>query len=661
MNQKYLKQIFIGTVLILLSACQYDSDYSAGESYSNIGTSNLSAAEESPGLSQEDVVTSGGTYVGPMDDQQATTVDNNSSETTEVTAQVEPVAESIRFEEATIDAGSAESEPVVTTGPVTEPTEQPAVSHETQQSSTQASAAAETSSTVVTANNQNSPFGTNISSIRDWETGQMFVDVFKAARPFHIHSPQEIVYDADGWPKNLNGKVARTYLLTNIPTDAIPTGRYSVLYDGKGTIKYHGHTRLVKRESGKDIINVAAGEGTMILEVTNSDPNNHIRNIRVIMPGGICESNPLQHASAANDCPNNDYLDYETHHETIRFNPDFLRYLTSFKVLRFMDMQDTNHSYHVNWQDMTSLSNATWAPVRGDKKGGAPIEVMVDMANRVNADVWFCMPHQATDDYVREFSDYVRDNLKPGSKAYVEYSNEVWNSIFPQSSYALEQGVALNLDPSPHTAKLKYFGKRSLEIFKIWEDSFKGTNRLVRVMSAQAANAWASKTVLEVADDIAKEVDALAIAPYFGGDPTPFRQATNVSDIFAKLRDPNYDQSFQKVMEKVRQHAEVADKSGVDLISYEGGQHLVDWTTSKDDDHPNLLFYAANSDPQMGALYKEYFQAWKEAGGKLFIHFSSPSRWAKYGSWGIKQHLNENDSPKHDAIMEFIDSNPKWW
>lgn len=62
----------------------------------------------------------------------------------------------------------------------------------------------------------------------------------------------------------------------------------------------------------------------------------------------------------------------------------------------------------------------------------------------------------------------------------------------------------------------------------------------------------------------------------------------------------------------------------MDLIAYEGGQGLVDFKTSKDNEHPNPLLYAANRDPRMAGLYTQFLEGWKAAGGQLFMHYSSP-------------------------------------
>ena len=96
----------------------------------------------------------------------------------------------------------------------------------------------------------------------------------------------------------------------------------------------------------------------------------------------------------------------------------------------------TNGSEIRTWDDRPKPDDATFS------KKGVALEVMIDLCNRQQADAWFCMPHLADDDYVRNFARTVKEQLDPSRKVYVEYSNEVWNSQFPQTRLQLGEGQA---------------------------------------------------------------------------------------------------------------------------------------------------------------------------------------------------------------------------
>ena len=90
---------------------------------------------------------------------------------------------------------------------------------------------------------------------------------------------------------------------------------------------------------------------------------------------------------------------------------------------------------------------------------------MIDLCNRLQVDPWFCIPHLADDDYVRQFATMVRERLDPKLKVYVEHSNEVWNGQFAQARYAKEEGRRLGLSDNDFQAQLYYHSMRSVQIF----------------------------------------------------------------------------------------------------------------------------------------------------------------------------------------------------
>ena len=66
------------------------------------------------------------------------------------------------------------------------------------------------------------------------------------------------------------------------------------------------------------------------------------------------------------------------------------------------------------------------------------------------------------------------------------------------------------------------------------------------------------------------------------------------------------------------------------------------------------LFIEANRDPRMGEIYNEYLTKWHELGGGLFMNFSSIKKPSKWGSWGVLEHVEQQGSPKYDALIDFI-------
>ncbi len=473
--------------------------------------------------------------------------------------------------------------------------------------------------------------GINLAGPADWNTELPFVDVFRMARPWisqRAGAPwgqgPKLELDEHGWVRRLEPNCWAETLLCTIPDGHYPSGRYHVSYRGRGRLEFGGAARVVRSEPGRIVLQVDARRGPIFLRVVETDPNDYVRDIHVIMPG------------------------FEQRWRDHPFHPLFLARWRGMACIRFMDWMKTNGSPIRRWSERPKPEDATFM-VRG-----VPLEWMIDLCNRLNADPWFCMPHQADDDYVRRFAEMVRERLKPGLKVYVEYSNEVWNPIFDQHAWAAEQGRRLGLTQKPWEAAWRYTGYRSRRIFRIWEDVFGGADRLIRVLAAQAVNPFVSRMVLESAA-AHEQADALAVAPYIGLNVAPDQAEAilqlGVNGLFRRL----WKRSLPRAIAAIGAQKQVADQYGLELIAYEGGQHLVGVRGAENNERLTRLFHRVNAHEEMARLYDAYFAAWQNAEGGLFCYFSSVARWNKWGSWGVLQYADEDPavSPKYRALVRW--------
>lgn len=533
--------------------------------------------------------------------------------------------------------------------------------HATTASSTSLSAAKGAFSTA----NAASPVGMNTNEVMESDASMPFIDLMHAAVPFQEASPWltkgNVAYDANGWPANLNGGQAGTRFLSNLPAAVIPEGTYTVLYDGEGDIQYMNDATLVERKPGVDSINIAAGSDGILnasLLITRSNPQNYVRNIRILPPGGICASNPFQRVASAAAC--GDYQSFVEHSGSIIFNPDFLNFMKDFRAIRFMNMSGVTRSTERSWADRNQLSKATWGGKEGSR--GAPLEIQVELANRLNADPWFTLPHAADDEFVRQYASYVKQHLNSNLKPHIEYSNEAWNTIFTQANYMIDMGMKLGLDSNAQRAGNRYYSQRAVEIFKIWEDVYGGSQRLVRILSGWTVNDKLSETIL-THKDAYKHVDALAIGPYVFGGHAEVHTVASVDQAFDLINNPVYRHSMEKELGYVRMQKAIADKYGIRLIAYEAGQGLADFKTTTDEEMPNPMLFAANRDPRMRDVYARLLNGWKAEGGTLFMHYTAPRTFTKHGPWGTKEYITQptSQAPKYQALLDFISSTPCWW
>ena len=147
-----------------------------------------------------------------------------------------------------------------------------------------------------------------------------------------------------------------------------------VSYTGKGALEYT-NARVLQRAPGQDTIQLAAypNDPMLVVVLTQTDPSDYLRDIRMLPAGGICSANPLKRVTSASACTGsgNSYRPFSRDHASIIFNPDFLEGVKKYKVIRFMDWQRTNKSpFGASWADRPLPSNQFYT---GD--AGVPLEV----------------------------------------------------------------------------------------------------------------------------------------------------------------------------------------------------------------------------------------------------------------------------------------------
>ncbi|MEI6491880.1 MAG: hypothetical protein WCO94_04960 [Verrucomicrobiota bacterium] len=485
--------------------------------------------------------------------------------------------------------------------------------------------------------------GINLAGPCDWNTELPFVDLMHFSRawtsqkkglPFGTGPALDL--DENGYPTWLNEGAWAESPLISFGGHPWPSGNYTVLYKGRGKLSFGASATGVSEEApGRMVVSLDSRKGDLHLSILETDPRDPVRDIHVIMPG------------------------FEKSWSSNPWNPLFLGRWRGVACIRFMDFMATNNSAIRTWTDRPRLSDSTFAG------RGVPLELLIDLSNRLHADPWFCIPHMASDDFVRSFAAMVSENLDPSLKAHIEYSTEVWNPGFEQNKYAAEKGLSLGLAKEPWEAAWLYTSKRSVEIFRIFEQVFGGRKRLARVLPAQSGNTFMARKLLDF-EKASGHADALAIAPYVGllvGE-TSDRYNPLTADVVEhwdvpQVLDRLRSQSLPEALDSMREFRELAASHGLDLIAYEGGQHLVGIRGAENNSALTGLFMAANSDPGMGTIYNRMLEGWQGAGGSLFCHFSSVSKWSKWGSWGTMQYFDDEpaDSPKLTALVTWAKRN----
>ncbi|MEH7827764.1 hypothetical protein [Gemmobacter denitrificans] len=517
----------------------------------------------------------------------------------------------------------------------------------------------------------NPSLGFGLAGVNDWTVQQPFLDVMKTARPWTGHKPGQWGgidhdglaaggwLDGNGWVRALPPGIeaVSTLVLTELPADAGGiAGRYVLRWRGKGDLRLEGRAQNISPVEGGLAFDYTPGEGSVLITLSALDATDPIRDMTLVREDRLAA--------------------FDAGHI---FNPDWLNRLRGVRLIRFMDWMATNNATLATIEDSPKPSDYTWA------RNGVPVEVMVALANELEADPWFTLPHLSSDAMVRFYAESVADLLMPGLKAHVELSNEVWNWQFTQSAWAEAEGKARW---GRDGAWLQFYALRATQVARIWTEAFgaEARDRLVRVIATQTGVPGMEVDILDAPlvkaeGDLApyESFDAYAVTGYFAGlmvtdvklplvkqwlaesaqaDPAnPYALA--VTRAAEELRDGRHsgiaEDTLQDVLTRILPYqAKVAKDRGLDLVMYEGGSHLVGIGPIVDDAEVVAFLQHLSYTPEMGALYSELLQGWAALTDQPFNAFVDIYTPGKWGSWGALRHLGD-DNPRWRVLARGCD------
>lgn len=324
---------------------------------------------------------------------------------------------------------------------------------------------------------------------------------------------------------------------------------------------------------------------------------------------------------------------------------DFVNEIKMYNTLRFMDWQRTNNNNDVNWTERTSPTSDHF-----NNGGEVALEWCVNLANRIDKNVWFCVPHKASDDYIRKLATFLRDNLEVDRKIFIEYSNETWNSVFQQNGYCMTQGKNGGYPGLNDNYKGEnYSMHRSLRVFGIFEEVFGSSNvgrwaRVRRVVSCGGNLDWVDKALRDIYKSTTynpnnRKIDFLAVAPYVGGGIDG--AASDVATKFRAETDKVYTNRVLVVEKSKNAYAIPA------MAAYEGGHHI----------NTNADKWSANS-----KIYAEYRYMLDKFKPKFahFVHYTHVGDWNGTNAWGAKRFTGQSDAEAHKyrALKDWAAANP---
>ncbi len=396
-----------------------------------------------------------------------------------------------------------------------------------------------------------------------------------------------------------------------------PTGQYVCTWGGTGSVQISGDVSVQQTSANSALVTIREGN-----EGVNMRRVGEVTRVSLMRPEHETRISP--------------------------FHPAFLKTLEPFSVLRFMDWAGTNGSSLRRWADRPRKGQQTQAG-----KHGVAIEYMIELCNELKADPWFCIPHEADDEYIRRHAELVKDRLHKDAKVYIEYSNEVWNSQFSQHKYIRGRGDGETYSPAFFDA----WAERCRNVFEIWSEVFgdEADGRLVRVAAVHLQNPWVAEQMLPRLEG---KFDAVSPAGYFGvthKQTQKFHAGTSVD----RLLDLCEENIRQDNRDWYQRHGDLTQRwtkklgRPIRMIAYEAGQHLTAHGNDKLAYYDILL--EAQTHPRIYGLYLLNMRLFEQAGGELFVAFNDVSRPGKHGSWGHLARQDEpiSDAPKYRALLDY--------
>lgn len=512
----------------------------------------------------------------------------------------------------------------------------------------------------------NPSVGAGLEGMTDWSTEMPFIDIQKLSRAWtatrtdYGDTPIGSAQDQYGHLLRMPEGAVRveTVLLTDYPAAMVSAaGRFRVRVRGRGRMVLpHGSGEIVVNGPAEHWFTNVPNGHAKFLGFTQIDPADPIRILDIVHERNIA-------AFARGEV----------------FEPRFLARLKDFRTLRFMDWMHTNGSRLARWADRPTLQHRSWT------ENGPPLEVMIDLANRVGADPWLCIPHMADDDFVARFAEMVKARLRADLCAYIEYSNETWNyaGAFTQSRWCEAEGLKRWPNEGGVGAGHSYVTGRTVEIARIFARVWAGARRrrYKIVRGIQTGNAWLADYDLTArlwrewdrahggdGSLPSSHFDVLAVTGYFDGD---LNDGARPQELMQLRRDQGEAAAIAKALDYLGQaaarcrtiwaeHKAQADAHGLELAVYEAGGHADPRGQWQENADYWSLLAAVHRSAGMAPIYRRLLDDWKAVGGTAFCIFVAIGRWTKHGFWGHLEHLDDR-SPRWDAILAWSAANPGWW
>jgi hypothetical protein len=508
----------------------------------------------------------------------------------------------------------------------------------------------------VVVNSDSVPLGAEPSALS--EGSPQFVDVMKQAGPFLTAAKASVpaTLDANGWPT----EDFQTTVLTAGP-NTVGTYQLSAVCAQDPMISFTGGA-MVQNQTYDPTT------GLVTADVVISNPNFTTITMTFTNTGGGATDIKLYQPG------------YALSSTQIVTTP-VLNLLERSDTIRFMSWQDTPLDPTVDWAERAQVTDA-----RYDGPQGVPYEILIELANQLHKNLWICVPEQASDDYITQLANLIKNGdtvdgvtypgLDPSLDVYIEHGNEVWNNIYPENGWALAaaqayltSGASPNLEdqgPIPNSElALRYHDMRTVQISQIFASVF-GTSAInTRIRPVLGLQLGGDTTGIALAnlDWVARNYPGGPSAYLYGVAVNAYIKPVEAGFIDSmETRTNTTPQEWLNEWQagvnsyrsptgadhiNVTNVAALATNFGLKLMAYEGGLRIT-IKGSQMDDQAKATLADALSSPQLATMVRQFLDAWYSLGGSLINWFTASA--GPVTSFSVTTDLNNQATPKLQGI-----------
>lgn len=334
------------------------------------------------------------------------------------------------------------------------------------------------------------------------------------------------------------------------------------------------------------------------------------------------------------------------------FTQEFVHNLGPFSVLRFMQWSRVDRDGLCTWADYLRGSGRFNDASGASRKS---LDLQIALCNLTLKDLWVNIYWRFDDESIRAMAAYIHERLDPRLAIICEFSNETWNGPYPQAKGIADAWAAIPADAPRGYQKLgpdQWMGYLHAHATGVFKAALPAARECVRLLAVQ--NAWPDRYI-KMAEFVRASYppgfEAISPAPYCYSkwkvadwDAALLKYASDpsgaIADVLASLRVTMAEQ-----VALLKQWVAYAKSIGVPVICYEGGQEL------QPGEKYLPLYAAANRDPGMGALYRDFAAAVEAAGVDTLAWFQDCSLCDKNGAFGLKERSSDpDDVPKYAAV-----------